>query len=114
MKHGEVATYYTYTQHQIVPDLLVANVRFLDGLSEEEAAVFEEAARISAEAEMQAWAEQIETAKNTAAQQMGVTFLDTDTEAFRQLVLPLHEKVLSENPKLKPYYDKIQQIQNEE
>ena len=113
MKHGEVANYYTYTQHQIVPDLLVANVRFLDGLSEEEAAVFEEAAQISAEVEAQAWAEQIETAKNTAAQQMGVTFIDADTEAFRQLVLPLHEKVLSENPKLQPYYDKIQEIQNE-
>lgn len=114
MKHGEVANYYTYTQHQIVPDLLVANTKFLESLSPEEAAVFEEAASLSAEIEAQAWAEQIRTAKVTAEQQMGVTFIDTDTEAFRQLVLPLHEKVLQENPKLQPYYDAIQKIQAEE
>ena len=111
MKHGEVAKYYTYTQHQIVPDLLVANVKFLDSLSEEERAVFDEAARLSAEAETEAWNEQIETAKTTAQEEMGVTFIDTDPSAFRELVLPLHEKVLQENPKLQPFYDRIQEIQ---
>ncbi len=111
MKHGEVAKYYTYTQHQIVPDLLVANVKFLNSLSEEERAVFDEAARLSAEKEKEAWNEQIEEAKTTAKEQMGVTFIDTDTTAFRELVLPLHGKVLQENSKLQPYYDSIQAIQ---
>lgn len=52
-KHGEVAKYYTYNMHQMVPDMLVGNVRFLDGLSEEERRVFEEAALISTEVELE-------------------------------------------------------------
>ena len=29
-KHGEVAKYYTYNKHQMVPDMLVANLKFLE------------------------------------------------------------------------------------
>lgn len=32
-KHGEVAKYYSYNKHQMVPDMLVANLKFLNGLS---------------------------------------------------------------------------------
>lgn len=28
-KHGEVAKYYSYTMHQIIPDVLIANLKFL-------------------------------------------------------------------------------------
>ena len=35
-KHGEVAKYYCYNKHQMVPDMLVANLKFLNGLSPEE------------------------------------------------------------------------------
>lgn len=111
MKHGEVAPYYTYTQHQIVPDLLVANVKFLDELSDEEREVFDRAAAISAEVEAEAWDRQIEEAKKEASE-MGVTFIETDTGAFRELVLPLHTEVLDANAKLRPYYDEIQKIQS--
>ncbi len=112
MKHGEVAQYYTYTQHQIVPDMLVANVKFLDSLSDEEAIVFEEATKLCAKVEAEAWNEQIQEAKSEA-ENMGVTFIETDVSAFREKVLVLHEEVLAENTKLKPYYDRIQEIQAE-
>ena len=51
-KHGEVAKYYTYTLHQMVPDMLIGNLKFLNSLSDEEFEVFQEAARISTEVEM--------------------------------------------------------------
>ena len=35
-KHGEVAKYYTYNMHQIIPDMLVGNLKFIQGLDEEE------------------------------------------------------------------------------
>ena len=31
-KHGEVAKYYSYNKHQMVPDMLVANLKFLKQL----------------------------------------------------------------------------------
>ena len=46
-KHGEVAKYFSYNKHQMVPDMLIGNLKFLDSLSDEERQVFEEAARLS-------------------------------------------------------------------
>ena len=34
-KHGEVAKYYSYNQHQMVPDVLIGNTKFLESLSDE-------------------------------------------------------------------------------
>lgn len=112
MKHGEVAKYYSYTEHQIVPDMLIANLKFLESLSPEEREVFDTAAQISTEVEIKEWENQIEDTKKEA-EDMGVEFIDVDTEPFRELVLPLHEEVLAENDKLVPIYDSIESIQNE-
>lgn len=108
-KHGEVAKYYTYNHHQIVPDLLIGNLKLLDGLSPDERQVFDEAARLSTVIERDNWKKQVEEAK-VQAEEMGVEFLYPDIEPFKAKVLPLHDELLEQNPKLKPIYDQIQQI----
>ena len=40
--HGDVCKYYSYDMHQMIPDILIGNNAFLEGLSEEERAIFEE------------------------------------------------------------------------
>lgn len=35
-KHGEVAKYFSYNKHQMVPDMLIGNLKFLNSLSDEE------------------------------------------------------------------------------
>lgn len=112
-KHGEVAKYYSYNRHQMVPDMLVGNLKFLNGLSEEERQVFEEAARISTEVEMEEWDKQVEAAKEIAQNDMGVEFIDVDIEAFKEKVIPLHEELLEANPKIQDLYDHIQEINKE-
>lgn len=32
-KHGEVCKFYSYNMHQMVPDIVIGNERFLNGLS---------------------------------------------------------------------------------
>ncbi len=91
-KHGEVAKYYTYNKHQMVPDMLVANLKFLNSLSPEEYQVFKEAARKSTEVELEEWDKSIEEAKKIATDDMGVEFIDVDVNAFKQKVASLHEK----------------------
>lgn len=108
-KHGEVAKYYSYNKHQMVPDMLVANLKFLNGLSPEEYEIFEEAAKRSTEVELEEWDKSIEQAKKTAKEEMGVEFIDVDVDAFKEMVLPLHEKMLSENPKIADLYQHIQE-----
>ena len=108
-KHGEVAKYYTYNKHQMVPDMLVANLKFLNSLSPEEYQVFKEAAQKSTEVELEEWDKSIDEAKKIATDDMGVEFIDVDVNAFKQKVLPLHEKMLNENPKIRDLYEHIQE-----
>lgn len=108
-KHGEVAKYYTYNKHQMVPDMLVANLKFLNGLSPEEYQVFKEAAELSTQVEMEEWDESIVKAKKIAADDMGVEFIEADVDAFKEKVLPLHEKMQKENPKIVELYRHIQE-----
>lgn len=107
-KHGEVAKYYSYNKHQMVPDMLVGNLKFLNSLSDEEYQIFKEAAALSTEVEMKEWDKSIEEAKRIASEDMGVEFIDVDVEAFKEVVLPLHENMLNENPKIVELYNFIQ------
>ena len=109
-KHGEVAKYYSYNEHQMVPDMLIANTKFLEDLPEDERRVFYEAAEICNKVERESWTEQVETAKETA-RNMGVEFIQVNPEAFREKVLPLHEEILAGDTRLRLIYDEINRIQ---
>jgi len=107
-KHGEVAKYFSYNKHQMVPDVLIANLKFLEGLSEDERKVFERAAEISTETEQEEWAKQVEEAKEFAQNEMGVTFIDVDVEAFRDKVIDVQKQMLEENPNIRDSYEHFQ------
>ncbi len=111
-KHGEVAKYYIYDRHQMVPDMLIGNVKFLDGLSDEERAVFMEAAELASQIEREEWLVQIDEAKKTA-EAMGVNFSDVNVDEFKNKVINLQQQLINENEKLKPIYDRIQEINRE-
>lgn len=112
-KHGEVAKYFTYNMHQMVPDMLVGNLKFLESLTPEELEVFRQAARVSTEVELEEWDRQVEEAKETASRDMGVEFLETDVEAFKEKVLGLHQEMLEDNPDIAPVYQAIQKVNEE-
>lgn len=112
-KHGEVAKYFSYNKHQMVPDMLIGNLKFLESLSDEERAVFEEAARLSNVKEMEEWDNAVEDAKDIAINDMGVEFIDVDMQAFKDQVMPLQEKMIEDNPSIKDAYDHIQKINKE-
>lgn len=109
-KHGEVAKYYSYNMHQMVPDMLIANLKFLESLSDEEREIFEEAARLSTEVEMEEWDGQVEEAKKIAEEDMGVEFIDVDVQLFKDKVSNVQEDMLRANPKLQDIYDHIQEV----
>lgn len=112
-KHGEVAKYFSYTRHQMVPDTLVGNLKFLNSLSDEELAVFKEAAHLSTEEELSCWDDQVEEAKQIAENDMGVTFIDVDISAFKNKVSNVQQEMLDANPDIQDLYDHIQAINAE-
>lgn len=109
-KHGEVAKYFTYTEHQRIPDLLAGNTAFLKSLSPEEYKIFQEAAEKSTEVELKEWDKEIEEARKTAEDDMGVKFIHVDTTPFQECVQDLNRQLLKENPKIRSSYEHIQKV----
>lgn len=107
-KHGEVAKYYSYTMHQIIPDVLIANLKFLNGLSDEEKEIFYDAAQQATETEMEAWDTQVEQVKKIAQDDMGVEFIYPDINLFKDKVSNVQQEMLDANPDIQNLYDHIQ------
>lgn len=107
--HGDVCKYYSYDMHQMVPDIVLANYDFLESLTEEERAIFDEGFKLINTVQREAWTSAVEAAKDKALNQQGVEFIYPDTLPFQEAVMPLHESVLAANPELQPIYDRIQE-----
>lgn len=104
-KHGEVAKYFSYNQHTIVPDLTIMNSKLYNKLTQEQKEAIIQAAIESTEYHKEVWNESIENAVKEA-KEMGVEFYYPDTEPFQEAVMPLHEE-FKENQVIKIMYDKI-------
>lgn len=107
--HGDVCKYYSYDMHQMIPDILIGNCAFLDDLSAEERAIFEEGFLLVNQVEREEWTKAVEAAKNKAANEQGVEFIYLDTAPFQEICAPMHENVLGQYPDLRPFYEKIQE-----
>ena len=106
--HGEVCKYYSYDMHQMVPDIVIANYSWLDGLDEEDRKVLDEGFKILNEVQRKEWNLAVEKAKDRAANELGVEFIYPDQKPFVDAVAPLTKEVLQRNEKLVPFYEKIQ------
>lgn len=89
--HGEVAQQYFYTEHAIVPDILIMNKEAYDMLNEEERQWLEEAARESTEYHEVIWDEEVESSIQIAEDEMNVDFYEVDKSSFIEAVQPLQE-----------------------
>lgn len=110
--HGEICKYYSYDMHQMVPDIVIANYNWLNKMDKAERAIFDEGFDVLSAAQRNEWKSAIENAKKDA-QEMGVEFIYPDQAAFAEVVEPLKEEVISKNNKLQPYYEKINDYNEE-
>ena len=86
--HGDICKYYSYDMHQMVPDLLVANYAFLNELSDEERAIFEEGFQIVKRTEQDAWEDAVAEAKDKAENEQHVNLFTRTLHRFRRLWPP--------------------------
>lgn len=103
--HGEVAKQYSYSEHAMVPDMLIMNNTKWQELNEEQKLAVSEAAKESTEFHKDIWekaiAKSIEDAK-----QKNVIFSTPDKEPFRKAVQPLHEE-FAKKESTAEYYKEI-------
>ena len=106
--HGDICKYYSYDMHQMVPDLVLGSTVFLDSLTAEERAIFEEGFKVINAVEREEWKKAVVNAIDRARSEKGVTFITVDVQPFKDAMSPLHEQVLNKNPYLREIYEKIQ------
>lgn len=106
-KHGEVAKYYSYNQHGMIPDILIMNAKLLDNLSEEHRNIILDAANEINKFQVDAWEDKVSEAVEQS-KKMGVKFYYPDIEPFKEKVLPLHREMTENDKEVKVIYDKIQ------
>ncbi len=107
--HGDVCKYYSYDMHQMIPDILIGNCGFLDGLPEDEREIFEEGFDLVNSVEREEWGKAVDAAKDRAENVQGVQFNYPDTQPFQEICSPMHEDLLEQYPDLRPIYEKIQE-----
>ncbi|MBU3113949.1 TRAP transporter substrate-binding protein [Clostridium lacusfryxellense] len=105
MKHFEVAKYYSYTLHLMIPDYLIINRDLYDSMSTENKTIFDEEIQNATDRELKIWAVDVKDAIKTA-KDAGVIFSYPDINLFKAEVKPFHEKV-TQNPEYKELYDKV-------
>ena len=111
-KHYEVAPYYVYTKHIVHPDVVVASTEFLDSMSEEDRAIFDQLVLESTRTEFETFRNKIEDAKQIITG-MGTQFCYPDVEEFRSLCQPLLDDISSQSEVTKKIYDNIVALRGE-
>ncbi|GLY17977.1 C4-dicarboxylate ABC transporter substrate-binding protein [Kineosporia sp. NBRC 101677] len=94
VKHAEVAKYYSYTRHLMLPDYLLINPKVTDEMSEEHRKIFLEEIATAIEEEGELWEQEIPKSK-ALAEQAGTEFNEVDADAFTALIAPLTQKKLT-------------------
>jgi tripartite ATP-independent transporter DctP family solute receptor len=109
LKHYEVAPFFSYTRHLMIPDLLVINSATLSGMSEENQQIFKDLSKEYTEREFEIWNSQIESAIQTA-KDGGATFTEVDITPFQEAVEPVIADVVGKSDSAKSLYDAIRAL----
>lgn len=109
LKQVEVAPYYSYTRHLMMPDYLVINTKLYKGLPADVKKIFDEELAKAIDTEYALFAEAVAKSK-ADAEKAGGKFNEADVAAFKKAVAPLTEEKLT-SPVTKAIYAKIQKMQ---
>ena len=107
--HYKAAPYYTLTEHTMSPEILLMSRHAWDSLSDEDKAIFREAARESSRFMRKRWSalEQQSQQRATAA---GTTIVgDFPRQVFQEAMTPVYEKALND-PALSSLVDRIREV----
>lgn len=111
-KHYEVAPYFSYTNHLVMADLVIANTDFVNSMSEEDREIFYRLMDESMEQEFALMDESVREGKKEA-QEKGAIFVEPDIEPFRERCMSLLMEIADQSETTREIYDRIQAIKAE-
>ena len=108
-KHYEIAPYFSYTNHLVMTDVLVANKDFLDSMDDETRATFKTLMKECMEVQFEEWDKGIDEAIKVL-ETHGVTFVHPDLTPFKERCAPLLESIAGRSDMTKEVYNKVMEI----
>ncbi len=105
-RHMDVAKYYSYTQHQLVPDIFIMSTKTADKLTDEQLYQIEEAIWQSNLAYRELNKQMIDEAI-TESKEAGVEFIEVDKEPFEAKVEPMQDEFAEKGPEYAELIDTI-------
>ena len=93
LKHCEIAPYYSYTRHLMIPDYLIISKDVYEKLPADVKKIFDEELAKAVESEFKMFNDNIAKAK-AKAEKAGAKFNDVDMDAFMKAVAPLTKEKL--------------------
>jgi tripartite ATP-independent transporter DctP family solute receptor len=106
LKHYEIAPFFSDTQHLMIPDLIIINRDFFQGMSAEHQAILRRLIRDSIINEFAEWAIDVSVAREEAIKN-GATFVTVDKGPFIERVQPLHVSIAATSPLTQSVYDNV-------
>ena len=113
LKHNEVAKYYSYTRHLLIPDYLLISTKALNEMSEEDRAAFLELVPQAQATANDLFAEFVQNSLDHS-NEIGVQFNDdVNIDAFKARVEPLITETVAENELRQRLYEMVQAANEE-
>lgn len=110
--HADVAKFYSYDMHTMIPDIVVISQKVWSEMSDSQKDVIRSTAKEMSENYKTAWKEFENTVIDDAKNNKGVTFVeDVDIPAFQEAVKPIYEKLKTDEPITYALVEKIQAAQ---
>lgn len=110
--HYEVATYYSNTNHLILPECICIAAETWENTSEEDKEIVRQAAIEAAEQQRQLWQESSEESRQKVLD-AGVEVNDVeDPAAFQDAMQPIYDQFIQNNPELESYITDIRATQD--
>lgn len=111
-KHYEVAPWFSYTNHLVMADVVIANQDFIEDMDEETRETFYRLMDESMEREFELMDQSVLDGKEEAASH-GAQFAYPDTEVFRERCMPLLTELSEQSEMTNKIYTEIEVIKKE-
>jgi tripartite ATP-independent transporter DctP family solute receptor len=108
-RHFEVAKFYSLDEHTIVPEVFVMSKVHWDRLSDEDKAIFKQAARESAERQWELWDARVEASRKVV-EAAGSTITTPEKQPFIDAMAPVYEKYVN-TPELQDLVARIRAVE---
>lgn len=106
-RHGEVAKQFSFSEHAMIPDVLVISQISWNKLDTDEKKALKQAAMESSMKMKDLWTASEESSRTFAEKKMGVTFQTIDKTPFVKAVEPMYAELKKKNAELSGIVEEI-------